>query len=112
MQKFLLCLGLACIAVLLSTLPAAAAQAVPQVPDVKEAVMPATAAAAPASPELKPDLLQQILNTPLSGTISKSACPTDYCQQAKLDCQASCAPCIGTATCAFRLCDAMCYCQC
>jgi hypothetical protein len=112
MQKVVLFLGLVCLAVLLSTVPASAEQAVPQVPDVKETVMPATVAPAPASPELKPDLLQQILNTPLSGEISKSGCPANYCQQAKLECEQGCAPCIGTATCAFRLCDAMCYCQC
>jgi hypothetical protein len=112
MQKVVLSLGLVCLAVLFSALPAAATQAVPQVPDVKEAVMPAASAPAPASPELKPDLLQQILNTPLSGEISKSGCPANFCQQEKLDCQEGCAPCIGTATCAFRLCDAMCYCQC
>ena len=112
MRKVVLSLGLVCLAVLLSTVPASAAQAVPQVPDVKEAVMPATAAPAPPSTELKSDLLQEILNTPLSGAISQSACPTNYCQQAKLECEEGCAPCMGVATCAFRLCDAMCYCQC
>jgi hypothetical protein len=112
MQKVVLSLALVCLAVLFSTLPAATAQEIPQVPDVKEAVIPATAATTPTSPDLKPDLLQQILNAPLSGAISKSGCPTNYCQQAKQECEESCAPCIGTATCAFRLCDAFCYCQC
>ena len=93
-------------------MPAIAAQAAPQVPDVKETVTPATAAPVPTSPELKSDLLQQILNTPLSGTVEKSGCPTNFCQVAKQECEEGCAPCAGVATCAFRLCDAFCFCQC
>lgn len=112
MQKIVLSLALVCLAVLLSTLSAAAAQAVPQVPDVKEAVTPATAAPAPATPELKPDLLQEILNAPLPGAVEKSGCPTNFCQVAKQECEEGCAPCLGVATCAFRLCDAFCFCQC
>lgn len=57
-------------------------------------------------------LLGLVVVVLLSSRQTSAACPTNFCQQAKLECQESCAPCGSATACYAYVCDASCYCQC
>ena len=111
MRRILFCLAVLALVFLVQ--PASAQ------PSAKAAARAASAASKPAQPVELSTFLASLsgqqahqARQAISGGEVTNYCPPNYCNELKLECAESCAPCGWAATCYYYVCDAACYCYC